>query len=197
MVFKNINFTYNNEPLFENFEIDIEDEKVNCIMGESGVGKTTLINIIKDNLLERDIDLSYIFQEYSLIPWQNVYNNIDIAVKGKIKDKNIREKRINNILKKVGLENYKEYYPEALSGGMKQRVNIARAMCYDANFIIMDEPFKALDETTKGNIMTWMKEEFKAKDKTVIFVTHNINECNILSDSKFVLNGNPLRVQKM
>lgn len=186
---KNINKRYNNKVIFQDFHIDFYKNKVNCIVGKSGCGKSTLLNIIS-GIIENDDEefisiesygLSYIFQEDRLIDWLTVEENISLVV-NKIYDKKEREELCNKYLDLVGIKEYKKYYPQMLSGGLRQRVNIARSLIYPSKIIIMDEPFKSIDVINKEIIMNNLKEILKQENRTVLFVTHDIEEALILSD---------------
>lgn len=201
---KNINKRYNNKVIFQDFHIDFYKNKVNCIIGKSGCGKSTLLNIISGIIENDDEDfisiesygLSYIFQEDRLIDWLTVEENISLVV-NKIYDKKEREELCNKYLDLVGIKEYKKYYPQMLSGGLRQRVNIARSLIYPSKIIIMDEPFKSIDVINKEIIMNNLKEILKQENRTVLFVTHDIEEALILSDKIYVLGNSPVQIRKI
>lgn len=201
---KNINKRYNNKVIFQDFHIDFYKNKVNCIVGKSGCGKSTLLNIISGIIENDDEDfisiesygLSYIFQEDRLIDWLTVEENISLVV-NKIYDKKEREELCNKYLDLVGIKEYKKYYPQMLSGGLRQRVNIARSLIYPSKIIIMDEPFKSIDVINKEIIMNNLKEILKQENRTVLFVTHDIEEALILSDKIYVLGNSPVQIRKI
>lgn len=201
---RNINKRYNNKVIFQDFQIDFYKNKVNCIVGKSGCGKSTLLNIIS-GIIENDDEefisiesygLSYIFQEDRLIDWLTVEENISLVV-NKIYDKKEREELCNKYLDLVGIKEYKKYYPQMLSGGLRQRVNIARSLIYPSKIIIMDEPFKSIDVINKEIIMNNLKEILKQENRTVLFVTHDIEEALILSDKIYVLGNSPVQIRKI
>lgn len=201
---RNINKRYNNKVIFQDFHIDFYKNKVNCIIGKSGCGKSTLLNIISGIIENDDEDfisiesygLSYIFQEDRLIDWLTVEENISLVV-NKIYDKKEREELCNKYLDLVGIKEYKKYYPQMLSGGLRQRVNIARSLIYPSKIIIMDEPFKSIDVINKEIIMNNLKEILKQENRTVLFVTHDIEEALILSDKIYVLGNSPVQIRKI
>lgn len=193
MIIDNINYKYNSEIIYENFNIKFEDNKINCIVGKSGCGKTTLLNYISDRLIKENRKISYVFQNDSLIPWKNIYMNLKIVAKQYFK-KAVLEKEINDILESVGLINFKFYYPNQLSGGMKQRVNLARALIGDPEIILMDEPFKSLDIKCKSDMIEIVKNLSLKKRITIILVTHDKEEILKLSDLVFLLGERPVKV---
>ncbi|MCC0706558.1 ABC transporter ATP-binding protein [Clostridioides sp. ES-S-0190-01] len=207
---ENINKKYDNHIIFKNFNIDFNIDNVNCILGKSGCGKTTLLNIIS-GIIENDtcnlnikessnkigskIDVSYIFQEDRLIDWLTVEENIKIVV-NKHYSKTQLDKVCDEYLDLVGIIKYKKFYPQMLSGGLRQRVNIARAFIYPSKTIIMDEPFKSIDAKNKQIIMDNFKDILKKEKRTVLFVTHDIEEALFLADNIFILGDSPMRIKK-
>ncbi|MBC5997374.1 ABC transporter ATP-binding protein [Romboutsia ilealis] len=201
---KNINKKYNSRIVYENFNIDFYLNKVNCIVGKSGCGKSTILNIISgiipndsnDFTSLESIGLSYIFQEDRLIDWLTVEENIKLVVK-----KHYNKEKIEELSQKyldlVGIEEYKNNYPQMLSGGVRQRVNIARAFIYPSKVIIMDEPFKSIDIKNKMIIMDSLKEILKRESRTVLFVTHDMDEAIYLADYIFVLGNSPVQVMQI
>lgn len=199
---RNINKKYNDKVIFKNFNIDFYKDEVNCIIGKSGCGKSTLLNIIS-GIIDNDGDfkniedsISYIFQEDRLIEWMTVKENIMLVVNN-FYDKKEAEKLCDKYLELVGIKEYKNYYPQMLSGGIRQRVNIARAFIYPSKIIIMDEPFKSIDVINKEIIMNNFKEILKKEKRTVLFVTHDIDEALILSNKIYILGNTPVKVKKI
>ena len=160
-------------------------------MGESGVGKTTLIKHIKDELLLKGYKISVTYQESRLIPWKNVYKNLDLVIKNKY-DKEERKKYIKEILDKVNLNGIENLFPSELSGGMKQRVSIARAILYSGDIFIMDEPFKGLDKDNKENLIKYLKTYFEENNKTAIIISHYINEVKEFENEFILLKNEPV-----
>jgi NitT/TauT family transport system ATP-binding protein len=200
---KDISKKYGNLQVLRNFNIKLEEKRISAILGPSGCGKTTLLNIISG--LEKydsgsiigieNKKFSYIFQEDRLLPWSSVEENIHFVLKKDYKDQeiiNITDK----YLKIVGLEEYRHYYPNQLSGGMKQRVAIARAFAYPSDILLMDEPFKGLDMELKKNLIEAFISLWKKDKRTVIFVTHDMDEAMRLADYIFILGGKPLAIKE-
>jgi len=201
---KNINKSYGDLKVLENISIDFPKNQTTCILGPSGCGKTTLLNIMA-GILDMDSgeltgfeneDISFVFQEDRLIPWKNVEENLSFVLKDKMHKEEIAE-IINNYLELVGLEEYKNYYPKDLSGGMKQRINILRAFIYSSKMLIMDEPFKSLDMYNKQIVMDFFKELMAAKNRTCIMVTHDMEEAFTLGDRIVILTEKPTRVKEI
>jgi NitT/TauT family transport system ATP-binding protein len=200
----NIHKSYGDLKVLDDVSIKFEKNMTTCILGPSGCGKTTLLNIISGMLpadkgkvigFENE-NIGFVFQEDRLIPWKSVYDNIDFVIRGKIDKKNRRE-IINKYLNLVGLEYYKDYYPNSLSGGMKQRISILRAFIYPSEVLIMDEPFKSLDINTKEVVTKFFLNLKKSRDKTCIIVTHDIEEAAILGDNITIFTQKPTKVQRI
>ena len=201
---KNVSKTYDNLQVLKNFNIKFEDNMITCLFGPSGVGKTTIANIVAKLIvvesgsvisLENAV-FSYVFQEPRLLEWYSVYDNIDFV----LKDFYTPEKRkiiINNYIDMVELTDYKDYKPRALSGGMAQRVSLARAFAYPSNVLIMDEPFKGLDMKLKQEMILSFKKLFNESKRTVLFITHDIDEAILLSDTIYIIKDRPAEVVKI
>ena len=199
---KNLCKSFGENRIYENFNIEFESDKVNCIIGESGGGKSTLLNIISglSNLDSGEIigankeEISYIFQEDRLIPWLTIKQNMELFIYDYFnkEEGNIKLKEVFTLLNISGIENK---YPEKLSGGMKQRVNIARALLKPSKVILMDEPFKSLDYKTKYSIMDELKTIFTKENRLVIFVTHDVDEAIFMGDIIYVLGGKPFNIK--
>ncbi|MGG5462044.1 ABC transporter ATP-binding protein [Clostridium sp. B9] len=192
--------SFRGNRLYKDFSIEFEDGKINCILGESGCGKTTLLNIISGledfdygKVFGIESRISYVFQEDRLIEWKNVYENMEIPLR-KIYNKEIRDKKIKKILERMGLIKNIKSFPKELSGGMRQRVNIARALLYEDRLLLMDEPFKSLDEKSKESVIEVFKEVQVKKKATTIIVTHDIKEAISLGDNLFILGDRPVNV---
>lgn len=201
---KNINKKFNNKIIFQDFNIDFYKNEINCIVGKSGCGKSTLLNIIS-GIIPNDrknfetiekYGVSYIFQDDRLIDWLTVEENIKLVVK-KLYSKKITDELIDKYLDLVGIKEYKNYYPQMLSGGLRQRVNIARAFIYPSNIVIMDEPFKSIDVINKEIIIENLRQILEKEQRTVLFVTHDIEEALLISDKIYVLGNSPIEVKKI
>jgi len=179
---------YNNEMILKNFSMKFIKNKITVILGPSGCGKTTLLNIISGidknysgEVLLNVKEVSYIFQEYRLIPWLTVYENVDFVLKSYM-EKDERNKVIIKYLKLVNLYEHKNKYPGELSGGMQRRVAIARAFAYKSELLLMDEPFVGLDKDLKQKIIKEFLQLWKYDKRTIILVTHDMDEANSMGD---------------
>lgn len=198
---KNLNKFYGNDQIFKDFNISFNEKKVNCIIGKSGCGKSTLLNIIagltsyKGRLEGVNIkDISYIFQEDRLIEWLNINENLKICSK-KYYDNNIIQKKIDEILKLVSIYDCKDKYPSELSGGMRQRVNIARALIKPSKIILMDEPFKSLDYKIKYTIIDEYLRILKTQKRLVIMVTHDVDEAIAFNGNIIIFGDRPVKIR--
>lgn len=200
---QNITKQYGALRVYDNFSLTVPDQKVTCILGPSGCGKTTLLNmvsgLIKPDSGEfkwfTDKTISYLFQEQRLLPWKTVWQNIDFVIKD-IYTKQQRTEIITKYLKMVNLYDFRNYNPDKLSGGMKQRVSIARAFVFPSDALLMDEPFKGLDMELKISVLNSFIDLWQQDLRTVIFVTHDIDEALYLGDKIYVLSGLPSKVKQ-
>ncbi len=191
----NIEKNFGNKKIYDKFSLTFEEGKINCILGKSGCGKSTLLNIIANledinsgEIIGVPEKIAYVFQEDRLIEWNSIYTNMELPLL-KFYTKDEREEKIKNILREVELGDCMNSYPKELSGGMRQRANIARALLYNGELLLMDEPFKSLDKSSKENIIKIFKKNHLENNNTVIMVTHDINEALSLGDNIFILGG--------
>lgn len=203
---KNISKSFNGKRIYDNFCMDITEGTISCILGPSGCGKTTLLNIIGGILAPDSGTLegfaskkfSYIFQEPRLLPWKSVRGNIEFVLDsvnyGEKVSARQKEKEAGELIKRVELEEFANYYPSQLSGGMKQRVSIARAFAATSNIILMDEPLNGLDITLKHEMLKWFSQLWQQDKRTVIFVTHNIDDALILGSDIYLLSKAPVQI---
>lgn len=188
--------------ILNNIDLDVYEEDFLCILGPSGCGKSTLIRCIAgfedykglievggNKVTKPGPDRIMVFQDFNqLFPWKTVLGNITYPLKvGGMKDKEERNKRAEKYLEKVNLLQYKDYYPHQLSGGMKQRVAIAKGMALGSKIILMDEPFAALDAMTRNQMQDELIHIKEKEKMTVIFITHNIQEAISLGNRIMVM----------
>lgn len=176
--------------VFDNFSAEFKDGKVTAVMGSSGIGKTTLLNCIA-KLTDYDGEIAgvgssaYVFQEDRLIPDKTVYDNIDFIMQ--TEDADERKKRIKNALSVTELLSEAFRYPSELSGGQRKRVSLARAFASGRDLMLLDEPLSSLDIGLKFRIFDVMKKVFKSDSKTVIMVTHDVDEALTLADEIVII----------
>ncbi len=197
----NIYKSYNNDLIYENFNIEIEENKISCILGPSGIGKTTLVNMIAglikpdsgEIILPPNTTFSYVFQEPRLLEWYNVYENLDIVLK---KHYNSHERKtiIEKTLALVELQEFSKYKISELSGGMAQRVSVARALSYPSTTLILDEPFKGLDYKLEEDLSSKLKNILSENKRTVIYITHDIDQALFLSDYIYIFKNKPIEI---
>lgn len=189
----------------DNISLDIKSGSFFTIVGPSGCGKTTLLRILagledatsgKVEITRCDKDRpvnSMVFQGDSLFPWMTVWDNAAYGLKvRKVNEKEIREV-VGHFLDRTGLTKFRNAYPHQLSGGMKQRVSIARAFANDPEILLMDEPFSALDEQNKTLLQEELLRIWDETKKTVLFITHSVDEAVTLSDQIMIMTAHPGR----
>lgn len=180
------------------------------LLGPSGCGKTTLLRCVADlqeptrgeirvsGKTPREVRMSqkfgFVFQQPVLFDWRTVKKNVELPLEMMYQTREQRSKRADEMLEMVGLTSFSNHYPGQLSGGMQQRVNIARALAIHPDILLMDEPFSALDEFTKEKLHEDLLQIWRQTNKTVLFVTHNIQEAVFLSDRVCVLSPHPGRL---
>jgi NitT/TauT family transport system ATP-binding protein len=198
-------------PALEGVNLEIRDEEFICLVGPSGCGKTTLLRIIAGletpttgsvtidghAVTGPDPKRGMVFQEYSLFPWRTVIDNIAFGLEMKGVAKEERRQTADRYLEMVGLSRFRDAYPFELSGGMRQRVAIARALANDPDVLLMDEPFGALDAQTRNRMQKELLCLWKQTKKTIVFVTHSVDEAVYLADRIVVLSSRPGSVREV
>ncbi|MCY6484168.1 ABC transporter ATP-binding protein [Clostridium aestuarii] len=189
----NVCKSFEGQKIFDNLNIEFMKNKISIILGPSGCGKTTLLNIISGiekadtgKIIFSDNNISYIFQEDRLIPWLTAYENIAFVLKSYMEKKEMDD-IINKYLVMVKLKEHKDKLPAKLSGGMKRRVALARAFAHKNRLLLMDEPFKGLDFELKKSIIEEFLQIWSEDKRTVIIVTHDIEEAKLLGDKIYYL----------
>ena len=200
----------NAKIVLRDINMSIEENEFVCLIGPSGCGKTTLLNLIAgferpvagtltyrgNEITAPSYERGVVFQEYSLLPWMNVLRNVEFGLEGKEKDKDARRTTAERYLSMVGLSDFADHRPNLLSGGMKQRVAIARTLAMEPDMLLMDEPFSALDEQTRGKLDKEILEIWRRNRRTVVFVTHNVDEAMLLATRIIMLSACPGQVIK-
>jgi len=197
-----------NLVVLDDISLTVEDGSFVSFVGPSGCGKTTLLRII-DGLIRPRVgkvlidgeivcgpsaNRAMVFQEFNLLPWRTVLKNIEFGLEVQGTNRRARRQAALDVLKRVGLTGFARYYPHQLSGGMKQRVGLARALSTSPTYLFMDEPFGALDPQIRELMQMELLRLLDAHRKTVIFVTHSVDEAIFLSDRILVLSARPGRI---
>ncbi len=189
---KNLSVAYRDAVVLKQISLDVRRGEFVSLVGPSGSGKTTLLNALAGFIpasgeLHVPGKVGVVFQDYSVFPWMTVAQNIAFGLEnGKRKD---QDEIVRHHLKLIQLEDKGDRYPAQLSGGQVQRVGIARALAPEPEVIFMDEPYGALDRHTREKMQQWLLNVWSAEHKTIIFVTHDIDEAIYLSDRVLVLNS--------
>ena len=194
--------------VLEHLSFEVHDKEFVCILGSSGCGKTTLLRLIAgldearsgsiildgEEIKSPSPKVGFVFQEYSLFPWRTVIDNIafGLEMKGMVKEE--RYRIAEHYLDLVNLTQFRNSYPSELSGGMRQRVAVARALALDPVLLLMDEPFGALDAQTRNMLQQELLGIWEKTRKTVVFITHSVDEAVFLSDRIIVLTPRPGRI---
>lgn len=185
--------------------LSIEDGEFLVILGPSGCGKSTFLDILAglsepnggtcyidgNPITGPGLDRGVVFQQYALLPWRTALHNVTFALESKNIEKSILEENAKKYLSLVGLSGFEDRYPHELSGGMKQRVAIARALAIDPEVLLMDEPFAAVDAQTREILQTDLLNITYNNKKTVVFITHSIDEAVFLADRVAVMTARP------
>jgi NitT/TauT family transport system ATP-binding protein len=211
LAIKNLSKCFGDLEVLRSIEAAIGSGEFVSIVGPSGCGKTTLLRIV-GGLESADMgsvlldgqsitgpgrDRGFVFQQDNLLPWRDVLSNAEIGPEIGGSRSAIQRGQTLRLLELVGLKGFEHYYPRQLSGGMRQRVNLARALAIDPDILLMDEPFSALDAQTREIMQTELLRIWELGRKTVLFVTHQIDEAVYLSDRVFVLARRPGRLQEV
>jgi len=202
ITFSNVNLRFKDLVVMKNFCEEFEENSINCILGPSGCGKTTLLNLLSGILIEdsgqitKPKSVSYVFQEESLIAQKTVRKNLELVLKSVYKDKAELKIIIDKFLRLSELEKAADLYPHEMSGGMRQRLALIRAFAYPSDILLMDEPFQALDITLRNSIIKSFLNLYEEDERTVLFVTHDIDEALMTGDFIHVYSNKPLNLQR-
>ncbi|MFG1783450.1 ABC transporter ATP-binding protein [Rhodococcus oryzae] len=193
----------------EDISIDVADGEFLVLVGPSGCGKSTLLDLLGglttpssgrilldgEPITGPGLDRGIVFQQYALLPWRTALHNIEFGLEAKGLPKRQRREIADHYLELVGLQGFGDRYPHELSGGMKQRVAIARSLAFDPEVLLMDEPFAALDAQTRESLQDELLRIWRTTGKTILFITHGIDEAVYLGQRVAVLTSRPGRVK--
>lgn len=209
LTFSDVVVEFSDETIYDGLSFSVKPGEFLCILGPSGCGKSTSLRLM-GNLLEAQggevsieglppelgwNKLAYVFQSPRLVPWRSALGNVLLGMELRFEKqtKSEREETARRLLNMVGLQNDMEKYPAMLSGGERQRVAIARALSVDPDIILMDEPFSALDLNTRWRMRSEIIRIWRETQKTVIFVTHDVDEALVLADRILLLSNKPTK----
>ncbi|HZT25882.1 MAG TPA: ABC transporter ATP-binding protein [Pseudolabrys sp.] len=207
---KNVSFEYQVDRgrvlAVKDINFSVKQSEFLCLLGPSGCGKTTILNILAGLLQptsgqvrigdapldNKKQNRGVVFQDFAqLFPWRTAKHNVEFGLEMRKVDKQTREKTALEFLRLVGLEKFADVFPHQLSGGMQQRVAIARSLAYNPQVLLMDEPFAALDAMTREDMQQLLTDVWQKTQKTIVYITHNVGEAVFLGDRVIVLNAHP------
>jgi ABC-type nitrate/sulfonate/bicarbonate transport system ATPase subunit len=186
--------------VLRDLSLSVSREEFVAVVGPSGCGKTTLLNLLSgfdkptSGTIACEGQKRMVYQQDGLFPWQTVEENIALGLRH-LRDKSERSRQIHSLLQLIGLENFGLHYPHQLSGGMRQRVELARALAGDSDILLMDEPFSSLDYLTRLRMRQELARLLRERPRTVVLVTHDIEEAAQLADRVIVLSERPAQIR--
>ncbi len=186
-------------PVIQNLSLTVNSGEFVVMVGPSGCGKTTILNLLSGYMrpglgsIKTEGVIRTVYQQDGLFPWLTVSENISMGLRS-LKDSVHREKELRSLFELIRLEDFKNNYPHELSGGMRQRVELARALAGDSDILLMDEPFSALDYQTRLRMRYELIRLLENRPRTVVFVTHDIEEAAQLADRVLVLSKRPATI---
>lgn len=213
--FKGVDKIYNTGTVaLSQLDLSIHEGEFISFLGPSGCGKSTALRMVAGlgeatkgkvevfgqnpkDLIRNSNDIAYVFQDSNLLPWRTVLDNVVLPLELRGSNKNTRKEIAMRVLEMVGLKDYLKSYPRQLSGGMKMRVSIARALAAKPKLLLMDEPFAALDEMTRQSLQMDLLDIWKKEHTTILFVTHNVYEAVYLSSKIAVMSARPGRLASL
>ncbi|HFF3189128.1 MULTISPECIES: ABC transporter ATP-binding protein [Bacillus] len=200
--FHNVSFHYDEKPIINELNASIQDKEFVSIIGPSGCGKSTLFRLITglEEASTGQIELTetkrhpvgYMPQKDMLLPWRTIIENAALPLECQGVQKKEAQIKAKELLQKFGLQGYETKYPKDLSGGMRQRVSFIRTLLTGGEILLLDEPFSALDALTKASLQEWLFEQWKEWEKTILFITHDVEEALFLSNRIFVVENQPI-----
>lgn len=197
----NVSHSYGSVDVLKNFTLTVQTGEFVVLVGPSGCGKTTLLNILsgymkpRSGVVEKDGVIRTVYQQDGLFPWLTVGENISMGLKN-VKDKVRQKQELDELIDLIHLQGFESHYPHQLSGGMRQRVELARVVAGDSDILLMDEPFSALDYQTRIRMRMQLVRLLEKRPRTVVFVTHDIEEAAQLADRVLVLSNRPATVSR-
>ena len=199
LVLEKVSHSYGTVAVLNDLNLVVNPGEIVVLVGPSGCGKTTLLNLLSGHIepaegsIQRDGIIRTVYQHDGLFPWLTVSENISIGLRSTT-DEARRGKELAELLALIHLEGFEHHYPHQLSGGMRQRVELARVLAGDSDILLMDEPFSALDYQARLRMRRELIRLLKAKPRTIVFVTHDIEEAVQLADRVLVLSKRPATI---
>ncbi len=197
--FQSVSRSYGANVVLQDVSFEVLTGEFVAIVGPSGCGKTTLLNIASgydqpsSGKIEYEGQIRMVYQQDGLLPWRTVKGNIELSLR-EIRDGKVREQQVEELLDLIQLQSFGDHYPHQLSGGMRQRVELARALAGRSDILLLDEPFSALDYLTRMRMRRELARILHERPRTVLLVTHDIEEAAQLADRVFVLSPRPARI---
>lgn len=201
LLLEEVSHSYGALPVLKDLTLEVNPGEVVVLVGPSGCGKTTLLNILSGHIapmsgtVHREGVIRTVYQQDGLFPWLTVSENIAMGLRS-MDDMLRREEEVMELIRLVRLEGFGQHYPHQLSGGMRQRVELARALAGDSDILLMDEPFSALDYQSRLRMRQELGRLLEIRPRTVVFVTHDIEEAAQLADRVLVLSNRPATISR-
>jgi NitT/TauT family transport system ATP-binding protein len=199
LVLEKVSHSYGAVPVLHDLNLVVNPGEVVVLVGPSGCGKTTILNLLSgyiepvSGLIQREGIIRTVYQDDGLFPWLTVSENISVGLRS-MQDEEQRKNDLRELLNLIHLEGFENHYPHQLSGGMRQRVELARVLAGDSDILLMDEPFSALDYQSRLRMRWELVRILKERPRTVVFVTHDIEEAAQLADRVLVLSSRPATI---
>jgi NitT/TauT family transport system ATP-binding protein len=201
LILEHVSHNYGTIPVLHDMNIEVNPGEVVVLVGPSGCGKTTILNLLSGYIkpvsgkVIREGIIRTVYQEDGLFPWLTVSENISLGLR-LVKDASHRNNEMLELIQLIHLEGFENHYPHQLSGGMRQRVELARVLAGDSDILLMDEPFSSLDYQTRLRMRLELVRLLEKRPRTVVFVTHDIEEAAQLADRVLVLSNRPATVSR-
>lgn len=208
LIVKDVTFSYDQENIIEDINIELHDNELVCLLGSSGGGKTTLFNVISglrtpqkgkvlldgEDITGQPGHISYMLQKDLLLPYRTIEDNVALPLIIKGEKKKEARKKAGEFFDEFGLSGTQKKYPSQLSGGMRQRAALLRTYMFSKDVALLDEPFSALDTLTKSDMHRWYLDVMDKIHLSTLFITHDIDEAILLSDRIYLLTGKPGKI---
>jgi NitT/TauT family transport system ATP-binding protein len=201
LILEHVSHSYGTVDVLHDLNLEVNPGEVVVLVGPSGCGKTTILNLlsgyikpVSGSVIKKGI-IRTVYQHDGLFPWLTVSENIMLGLRS-VKEKAARKKELLELIRLIHLEGFEHHYPHQLSGGMRQRVELARVLAGDSDILLMDEPFSALDYQTRLRMRRELVRLLEERPRTVLFVTHDIEEAAQLADRVLVLSNRPATVRR-